>query len=1783
MIVEKSRTVIESLRERASLTPERTAFRVLRNGEEEAESITFESLNRRVNAIAERVGELCPPQSRVLLFLGTGIESVAAVLGCIAARMIPVPCLANAGSVGIERLEAVANDCHPHLLMTCGHAAMRRSVAQTALRFPTLDTSDIADSSGKSSVPVDISPNDVALLQYTSGSTSSPKGVVVSHRNLMANLAMIQEAFRQTPESRVVSWLPLHHDMGLVGTVLQTVFTGTETILMSPGAFIRDPVVWLKAISRYRATTSGGPDFGYRLCSRRIREEEAARLDLSSWEVAFNGSEPVQHATLEEFSSRFAPYGFHRRSFQPCYGLAEATLFVAGRKSSPLPQLLTLDAEGLRGGRVIEGEPGTDATMVISSCGLPALGSSVVILNPDSEVALNPDQIGEICVAGVHVSPGYYAHHHDATSLLGGIAGGGILRTGDLGFVYRDELYVTGRIKDLLIVHGRNHYPQDLERTITRSCKELTQVTSAVFSCAEEKIVAVLEISANLALRMNSLASSARDAIAREHELRLDTVVFVREGSIPRTTSGKLRRQACRSLYEGQGLQKLGENSLGGPSSADLGELTATVLEATDPIHRVLTIERYLQAVIEKITGSPISLEASAASAGLDSLRAATLKAEIDQELRVSFPLARLLAGTSLAQLARELSDLVERGQDEDRPESATPSPAGALSPEQERLWMLQAMDPASTALNLVGIVRIRGVLDSGRLASAIASVVRCHPALRTRFEEGAIGPLIAVDDSIIPRLERTDSAILIEEGVNEELTRFFDLRQSPLIRFRLAEYSSSDHVLFVTAHHIIFDAWSFQILIKDLADSYDGCTLSSTTFFWPGQAQEKDDAYWREKLSKQAMLPQLPPGIAAGPGDAPAHSAFTLDSDAALQLTRAAMRVGVTLFSQCLAVFAAVFGRMTRQSELTLAVPVSGREPIAMQNTIGLLAHPTLVSIHLAEKISMEELSASVREEVIAAVQHQSTPFSRLLELARFPRTGGRFRIPVLFSMLPPLETLYTADAVRLELEAIYGGDQDVDMLVAIRQVGSELRFWVQYRKDRVEERFAEELWNAFTRTLTAATTSPAAVMSVLESIVPPHSPVDNSHPLVIAATFTADPVRASLEFWRAELSSPLSVSFAPYGQIFQQMMGRDSEFAMNRDGTNVCLIRLSDLCATGKMYGADVESDLIEAVRFAASQHGCPLIVIFASSHSLAVPQLRFMESESRLATAILQVPGVTLVTSIEIQERYPVALIEDAESDALGHIPFTDEYYAAVGTSIIRALYGLYVPSPKLIAADCDQTLWSGVCAEEGPMGVVLDQNRLEFQRFLVEQHASGRLIAICSKNHPDDVQAVFDQRRDMELRQEHISAARVSWESKSSSLRHLAATFSLGLDSFVFIDDNPAECAEVRANCPGVLAIQLLGGPQSTREQVNRIWAFDRRGPVTAEASRRAELYRREAARTESRTKSSTMLSFIRSLDVQASFSETRDTDLARASELTFRTNQFNLNGTRWNVPQIRAWDVDPSRLSFIVGVSDRFGDYGVVGFLACSCAEGTLIVDSWVLSCRVLGRGVEFRIVEHLGQIAYTRGLSQIEFDYRPTSRNEPANLFLKECCGPTTPGMKANIAVHAALTAYERGERMWSDEAGVPFSDAQPASVRAEVRRHLSNSLAGADLIKIAERLYSPSLVIAAMRAGAKTSDSGGLLPRTATERAVAELWDELLNVENPSVDRDFFELGGSSVVAMRMLAEIRRRFLVDLPITAFFDDEVTICVIAAAIDRARSVVPGKSFESVLEIPLSQV
>ncbi|NWE80275.1 non-ribosomal peptide synthetase [Pseudomonas yamanorum] len=1008
---ELPRTLVQSLQRRAAQTPDQLALRFLAETAEQGAVLSYRDLDLRARTIAAALQANAGLGDRAVLLFPSGPDYVAAFFGCLYAGVIAVPAYPPESTRRHhqERLLSIIADAEPSVLLTTtslGDALLQLEGAPQLLCVDSLSP-EIAGNW----VAPNLQDDDIAFLQYTSGSTALPKGVQVTHGNLVANELLIRRGFGidLNPDDVIVSWLPLYHDMGLIGGLLQPIFSGVPCVLMSPAYFLGRPLRWLEAISEYGGTISGGPDFAYRLCSERVSDSALERLDLSKWRVAYSGSEPIRLDTLERFAEKFATCGFTPNNFFASYGLAEATLFVAGGTRGQGIPALRLDEQALAANRA---EPGQGAA--IMSCGTSQPEHAVLIADPATLATLPDNAVGELWATGPSIAHGYWRNPEATAKTFVQHAGRTWLRTGDLGFMRAGEVFITGRLKDLLIVRGHNLYPQDIEQAIEREVEVVRKGRVAAFAVndnGQEGIGIAAEISRSVQkiLPPEALIKAIRQAVAEACQEAPSVVVLLNPGGLPKTSSGKVQRSACRT--------RLADGSL--DSYAQFPGVQAQAADAA--------LESELQSQIAAIWCEQLQVTQVAADdhfflLGGNSISATQVVARLRETLGLELNLRLLFEAPTLAAFAAGVAQLQQDGgvaqgaiqalsRQEDLPQSLA----------QNRLWITWQLDPQSSAYTIPGGLRLRGELDEDAVRSSFQQLIQRHEALRTRFfERDGQGSqrvdakvdfdLQVIDLSDLPAAEREARANQIRE---DEARTQFDLEKGPLLWVTLVRLDDEDHQLLVTLHHIIADGWSLSVLIDEFARLYAAASLGQTLELpalalqyadygswqrqWLAEGEgQRQLAYWKQQLGDEHPTLSLAtdhPRSAQHVRSASRHS-VRLSASLGEAIRKTAQAHESTPFMLLLAAFQSLLHRYSGQRDIRIGIPSANRPRQETQGLIGFFINTLVLRAELDARLPFAELLAATRTAALGAQAHQDLPFEQLLEAFPQAREQGLFQV---------------------------------------------------------------------------------------------------------------------------------------------------------------------------------------------------------------------------------------------------------------------------------------------------------------------------------------------------------------------------------------------------------------------------------------------------------------------------------------------------------------------------------------------------------------------------------------------------------------------------------------------------------------------------------------------------------------------------------------------------------------------------------------------------------------------
>jgi FkbH-like protein len=675
----------------------------------------------------------------------------------------------------------------------------------------------------------------------------------------------------------------------------------------------------------------------------------------------------------------------------------------------------------------------------------------------------------------------------------------------------------------------------------------------------------------------------------------------------------------------------------------------------------------------------------------------------------------------------------------------------------------------------------------------------------------------------------------------------------------------------------------------------------------------------------------------------------------------------------------------------------------------------------------------------------------------------------------------------------------------------------------------------------------------------------------IVISATFTADAIEQTLSFWMRELGFDYRIRMAPYNQVFQLLLDPAGALAANRDGVNVVLVRFEDWAHAQEGATPDLarlEADVqhfAASLKTAAQSFAAPLLVcICPASPGFAVDFQSRMEGF--VTAALADLTTIHLVTPREVDALYPVAQTHDPLGEKLGHIPYNQAYFVALGTIVARKIHALRTPPFKVVALDCDDTLWRGICGEDGPQGVVVDPPRRALQEFMLAQHAQGTLLTLCSKNNVEDVLDTFRLHPEMALRMEHFAAWRINWSSKPANLAALSEELELDLDSFILVDDNPRECREVEAAYPQVLSLTLPPHDEEIPEFLRHVWAFDR-VRVTEEDRARPAMYAQEIERQRAEKQAASLEDFLRNLQLEVRIAPMSPKDLARVAQLTQRTNQMNFTTVRRSESDIQALLESGKAECLTVHVSDRFGSYGLAGAVIFRAGVDAISIDTFLLSCRALGRGVEHRMLAELGRIAQQRGLIAVEARYVRSQRNRPALLFL-ESVGLPFQSVRGEAllfrfpAEFAAEIRYQPGYAR-------PVARPVAPPVVADGAQDSGASRPAVPYARISSELRTVEQIVLRMEQMEQSMTEGTRPlehappepPRSDLERQLCRIWSGMLNVQPVGIYDNFFDLGGHSLLAVQLLSRLKEELGIELSLEVVYGADFTVAELAKAIE----------------------
>jgi amino acid adenylation domain-containing protein len=1091
---------------------------------EPAEVLSYSSLRESAEAFALHLRACTRPGDRVVLAFNNDPDAVRLFWGCLLAGLVPVPTPAPEAARtgrghGGSRLLGIARDAGVALAFTqAEHLDAARAQAPDVIWHTAQTLLAQPPAAAAPPFPPDFAEGtnaDLAYLQYTSGSTSAPRGVEITHAAVLGQCRALMHCLR-TDAPRGLVWLPWFHDYGLVHGVIQSMYLGCTSYLMPTAHFALRPLRWLEAIYKYGITHSGAPDFAYAACVQALSRASGWSARLDSLQLATCGAEPVRAATLKAFADAFAPFGLNRAALAPSYGLAEAVLAVTVHDPAQPVLVGTFDASSLEQFDVTQVAPGTTGTRTLVGCGTALPGFEVRIVDPDTAIPSAPDRIGEIWINGDSVGRGYWGQPAATGEVFGAtLAGEGAqaaryLRTGDLGFMHGGELFIAGRRKDLIIVNGRNLYPQDLERSaeaVHPSVRTGGVIAVSVDRGGKEVVALLVEyVGRRTPEVIAQLVDQIRGRVATEHQVDLHDILALRAGTLPRTSSGKPQRGAARRLYLQGALEplRLATQALPEPAPASGTEHDAALDDSLTLLwSQVLGVES-------------IGPDANFFDLGGDSLLATQLVSRLRTRLGIELPISALFEGPTLRQFAQRVRQA---------PAAAAAPPPEALVSEQtdrapgqrvplsfsqERMWFMHELAPDSSAYNIPLALRMRGPLDVAAMQAALNRVIERHEVLRTRFlktTDGVTGEVTETPRLSIQEIHPGDAGSPVTEAaLHHHLATVsgmpFRLDRDALIRAQVVHLAKDDAVLLVVMHHIVGDQWSFSELGRELAEHYNAikagtqAALPAMPFQYAdyarwhsdafaGERHAREQAYWLQRLhglEPLALNEDFSRPRTQSFRGAAVRLPLAPDHIAALRQLGAAH--GASLSMVLIAALKVLLRRHTGKTDIAIGVPIANRHHLASENLIGTFVNTLVYRTDLGGDPDFVAVLERVRQTSLEAFEHQDMPFELLVRAVNERTAPGR---PPLFNVMFNMVSSQARDSHfdKLTWQRMDFDRQSTQFdLTVVADLLHDQAITIEYATDLFARETVERMAEHLRRILQAVVASPQARVATLPLI---------------------------------------------------------------------------------------------------------------------------------------------------------------------------------------------------------------------------------------------------------------------------------------------------------------------------------------------------------------------------------------------------------------------------------------------------------------------------------------------------------------------------------------------------------------------------------------------------------------------------------------------------------------------------------------------------------------------------
>ncbi len=1151
------------------------------------------------------------------------------------------------------------------------------------------------------------------------------------------------------------------------------------------------------------------------------------------------------------------------------------------------------------------------------------------------------------------------------------------------------------------------------------------------------------------------------------------------------------------------------------------------------------------------------------------------------------------------------------------------------LSTAQRRLWIIHKLNPYSIAYLISGAYKMTGELDIACLNRAINCLIERHESLRTVFiykngePRQKILPSLSLELGVVGLEKGEDREKCLQEYISRKINQGFQLDKAPLYNFMLYRLEDNEHVLLCVIHHMLADGWSVNILIREMVELYNGFVSSSDIKLFPVLSTYKDFSEWHKKvLSSESIKKQLnywkkqfayPASKMEFPYDFARPSAFTfngkniyfkINREISGLLKIMSQKFNITLNTLFLSLYGILLHLYCELNELVIGVIVSGRNHTDLENVVGVFCNYLPFKICIYPETGFSEYAVSINRQFSEILDNQEVPYELLIN--EIEKDYANNRNPIFDTMLVfhneqagfGLDTGSTGAGFKnLDIESYFleNTGAALDFKLDLYDNDQEFLGVFQYNTDLLKPESAQGLISKFMLLMDNVIKNNDIPIGDIElfdekeaaALLEKKSRLKKKEydlSVVVSSTFVAEPVQETLKAWCSHFGLNADVRFAPYNQVFQQLLDPESMLAENK-GIGFLLVRFEDWLRYQTEDSAmlhekilrDNYYQLLAAVKGFRSD-----LPLFVGIMPVSVPEnsspgiisvLKELYAEWRR-----ELNGSSHIHTIDftsLGSLYGIPDVFDRHKDQAGHIPYSDSFMDAAATHMARSILAWHRHKYKVVVLDCDNTLWGGQIGEAGISGIVLSEPFIALQKFMLKQYSQGMLLTLCSKNNEDEVWEVFEQHPGMVLKKDHITEARINWNLKSENIRELAQTLNLGLDSFIFIDDNVTECLEVADNCPEVLVLPLPKEQSNFARFLEMMWGFDKLG-ITEEDSERSGMYKAEKERKSLSESKASLKEFLFDLNLKVSMRKPDPCHYDRISQLTQRTSQFNLNGIQRTQADIMHFHNRTDFRVWIVEAQDRFGSYGIVGTVIGRMGDSrSFIIESFLLSCRALGRGIEKVMLSGIRSFCEENGIQRLSAGYRQTARNIPLQKFIcesgffEEIHDAEQKEVGINIGAVPKEVPYiqfyylKEYPKPSIKEARVIAESGDALSLSGEIETWGADNPFDLHVLKLlkrkigAGRYYLPYEFYPGSAVRGITSRKTGIIrreyehPLDEVERRLSDLWADLLNIDKVGRQEHFFRLGGNSLEATSLVSLINKIFKVGIGLNDVFENPV--------------------------------